>query len=368
VPAHATEKGTRNYAARFPRLASGHFRNALSLSLSSLGIGTYLGEADAETDTAYAESLRRALAKGCNVIDTAINYRFQRSERSVGAALNELFSSGTVSREQVFVATKGGYIPFDGGPPRDPSRWFYDAFVKTGIASERDLVAGCHCMTPAYLRNQLDTSLRNLQLQTVDLYYVHNPETQLAEVTRDEFAARLRAAFASLEEAVGEGKIRCYGLATWNGFRQSPQSRDYLSLADAVAVAEQVAGRSHHFRAIQLPHNLAMPEAFARSNQQLDGEALSTLAAARRLGVTAVASASVLQGQLSRRLPEELGAVIDGFESDAQRAIQFVRSTPGVATALVGMKTLAHVEENLAIASQPPLSEERFMSLFDSGS
>jgi hypothetical protein len=105
------------------------------------------------------------------------------------------------------VATKGGYIPFDGAPPGDPQRWFHDTFVRPGIAGAGDVVAGCHCMTPAYLEHQLDCSRRNLGIECLDVYYIHNPEQQLDEVPRPEFLRRLRAAFERLEKLAGEGRL-----------------------------------------------------------------------------------------------------------------------------------------------------------------
>ena len=116
---------------------------------------------------------------------------------------------------------------------------------------------------------------------------------------------------------------------------------------------------------IQLPYNLAMPEAFTRANQKLEGVFVSTLAAAQRLGMYVMASASVYQGQLTRGLPAVVTDYLPGLTSDAQRAIQFVRSTPGIGTALVGMKTLAHVDENLAAAAVAPMPWEQFKRLFN---
>ncbi len=95
----ATSDGTKKYAARFiSRAAPGHFREAQGLWLSSIGIGTYLGEPDARTDQAYTDAIVAAVESGANVIDSAINYRFQRSERSVGAALTELAQSRIFAR------------------------------------------------------------------------------------------------------------------------------------------------------------------------------------------------------------------------------------------------------------------------------
>src|SRR6202162_6554025 len=90
----ATAEGTRRYAARFPKPAEGHFRDAQRLAVSSLGIGTYLGNPDEKTDRDYTAAIVEAAQGGINVIDAAINYRFQRSERSVGAALVELKTKG----------------------------------------------------------------------------------------------------------------------------------------------------------------------------------------------------------------------------------------------------------------------------------
>ncbi len=362
---HATPEGTAAYERRFgDRVAAGHFRSAQGLSLSSIGLGTYLGDADGATDDAYRDAIGAALANGCNVIDSAINYRFQRSERTIGTALAEAFAKATVQREEVVVATKGGYLSFDSVVPRDPSRWFHETFVATGVATPDDLVAGCHCMTPPYLRHQLATSLRNLQLECVDIYYLHNPETQLGEVAPDEFETRIRAAFAHLEEAVSAGQVRLYGVATWNGLRQPERAADHLSLQTLVRLAQDVGGDGHHFRVVQAPFNPAMPEALIRRNQRLDGEMVSLFAAAERLGVTVMASASLLQGRLTHGLPRVLSDTFSGLATDAQRALQFARSTPGLTTALVGMKQARHVEENLATARQQPLDEAQFWNLF----
>jgi aryl-alcohol dehydrogenase-like predicted oxidoreductase len=147
MPNCATADGTGAYARHFAELsARGHFRSAHGLQLSTIGLGTYLGEADARSDAAYRETITAALQRGCNVIDSAINYRFQRSERVIGEAFARAFSSGRVAREELVIATKGGYLSFDANPPRDPGQWFRDTFVASGIASADDLVAGCHCM------------------------------------------------------------------------------------------------------------------------------------------------------------------------------------------------------------------------------
>ncbi len=363
---HATAEGTAAYARRFAVYPQ-NYRSVLNCSISSLGIGTYLGEEDAATDEAYFAALRAAVTGGINLIDTAVNYRCQRSERVIGRVLNELIRNGELKRNHVMVATKGGYIPFDESMPANPRVWFEDNFIRPGIIAQGDLVQGMHCMTPRYLGAMLELSRSNLQLQTLDIYYIHNPETQLAEITRDESMARTRNAFEFLEQAVERGQIGCYGVATWNGFRLRSGERAYLSLTELVNAAHDVGGSSHHFKVIQLPYNLAMTEALSLRNQRLaDGSQVSLLAAADAMGIAVCTSATLLQGQLTSRLPAMLQTAFPGLESDAQRSIQFARSTPGVSVALVGMSSAAHVAHNLATLRCPP-APDSVMRLFTSG-
>jgi aryl-alcohol dehydrogenase-like predicted oxidoreductase len=356
----ATADGTTRYAERLAsRVHPEHFRRTW-LSVSSLGIGTYLGRDDDATDQAYCQSVECALDLGLNVVDAAINYRHQRSERAVGAALRAAIARGAISRDEVVVATKGGFIAFDPATAADPRTYY----LESGIIGPDDMVGRVHCMTPRYLADQIERSRANLGLETIDIYYVHNPETQLSEVDRAEFQRRIGAAFGALEEAVADARIGCYGVATWSGFRNDPGKPDYLSLEALVTAARTVGGRDHHFRVIQLPYNLGMPEAFTHPNQRVGNDTVSTVEAAERLGVYVMASASVHQGELTRNLPDVVAEYLPGLETDAQRALQFVRSTPGIGTALVGMKSVAHVRENGAVAATPPLAWEQFKRLF----
>jgi aryl-alcohol dehydrogenase-like predicted oxidoreductase len=359
----ATTKGTEHYRSRFTTAAPNHFRNQQKLIISSIGVGTYLGKPDDETDQKYIQSITRAVQLGANVIDSAANYRFQRSERAIGTALSQLKELG-FSREELVVCTKGGYLPFDGAPPRSVREYLEETFVKTGIASFDDFVGGSHCMTPAYLQNQLDQSLRNMKLECVDVYYIHNPESQLGHVSESEFYYRIGGAFECLEENRAQGKLNVYGVATWNGFRAKEGSSGYHSLSRMVVEARKAGGDNHGFRFIQLPFNLGMPEALTLTNQRIGDEQLTSLEAAEALGVTVVSSASILQGQVAHSLPDAVREAMGSLPTDAQTAIQFVRSTPGITTALIGMSNVEHVEENLKLTGVEPVGDSSFSKLF----
>jgi aryl-alcohol dehydrogenase-like predicted oxidoreductase len=166
-------------------------------------------------------------------------------------------------------------------------------------------------------------------------------------VSQDEFYLRIAGAFESLEQLVEQGRISFYGAATWDGLRKPGQ----MSLVRLASIAESIAGPDHHFRFVQLPVNLAMPEVYTAQREPMDGGAVNLLTAAERLGITVVGSASILQSRLA---PDPAGA---------QRAIQFARSTPGVTVSLVGMGRRQHVEENLAIAHKAPLSPEEYAAV-----
>jgi aryl-alcohol dehydrogenase-like predicted oxidoreductase len=362
----ATLEGTARYRDRFKdEAATGHFHLEQDLWLSSIGVGTYLGNPDAATDERYASAIVRTVELGSNVIDTAANYRFQRSERAIGSALKRLIEDGDFGREELVICTKGGYLPFDGEKPVDARAYVEETFVRTGIADFSDIVGGSHCMTPAYLQSQLDQSLANMKLDCIDVYYIHNPESQLAAVSRAEFETRLRDAFERLERNVSEGKIKTYGVATWNGFRVAEGAREAHALERMESLAREVGGDGHGFRFIQLPFNLAMPEALVLQNQTLNGQHVSVIEAASALGITVIASASILQGRVARGLPAHIREPLGSLATDAQTGIQFVRSTHGVTTALIGMSRREHVEENLQLVKVQPALPEDYQRLFE---
>jgi len=347
----ATSAGTRRLAERdeggridfrrpFPR----------RLTVSALGIGTYLGDCTDADDMGYAQTLRAAVADGVNLIDTASNYRCQRSERVVGRTLESLIAAGEVRRDELVICTKGGYVALDGTPPASREQyeaWLDETLVAPGIVRRDDLVRAGHSIAPDFLAHQLAQSRANLRLQSIDLYYLHNPEEQLLGVDRVTFRSRLRAAFALLEERAARGEIGGYGCATWLGLRVGPEHRQHLTLAELVTVAREIAGATHHFRAVQLPVSLAMPEAARTPTQPLGRKLVPLLEAAEALGVAVVASAPLMQGRLASGLPDEVRTLFPECTTDAQRALRFASSLPGIATVLAGMRRPAHLAENI---------------------
>ena len=364
IPGHATAEATRAFAAGSGAHPS-NFAEFAGLTLSNVGMGTYLGDADARTDRMVADAVKQSVAHGVNVIDTAINYRSQKAERSVGLALSEMVGRGDVSRDQVFVSTKGGYATNDADVPLNFWDYVREEYTDPGLIKEGQLSSGYHCMAPAFLSDQLDRSLKNLGLECVDLLYIHNAvEGQFKDVQPDRFMGMLESAFELYEQKRADGKIRFYGMATWECFRTADSADPrYLSLEDAVRTAARVGGRDHGFRFIQLPFNMYYDQALLRKNQRVGGpgsEPVSVLEAAARLGLGVFTSVPMMQGRLLQP-----GVLRDfgGLAKPSQRALQFIRSSPGVLAPLVGQKSPEHVSENLEIMKMPPMPEDEFSAL-----
>jgi len=327
--------------------------------VSALAFGTALGDPNDMEDARYGDAIDTALAAGVTLIDTAINYRCQRSERTIGRALARARSHASHDGAHdarigpVMVCTKGGYIPLESSPPssKDAYRSYVrSTYLDTGMIRGDELVAGGHCIAPAFLTDQIARSRWNLGVECIDLYYIHNPEQQLeGGIARDVFAQRLRAAFEALEAAVDAGAIRAYGCATWNGLRASPDAANHLSLEMLVHTARDVAGDDHHFHAVQLPVSLAMPEAVRVQTQHVNGAARTALDAADELGIAVVAGASLMHGRLARDLPPAARSIFPDAPSDAACALTFARMLPHVASVAVGMRSREHVRENVEV-------------------
>lgn len=327
-------------------------------------MGTYLGDANLETDRLVVNAIKESVrSHAINLVDTAINYRFQKAERSVSAALGELISSRELNREELFISTKNGYLTHDGDLDVDFWTYMQRNLINPGVISPEDIGSHLHCMTVTYLKDQLERSLKNLNLKCVDLIYLHNAaESQIPEIGKAAFMEKLEDVFELYEHERSKGKIQFYGMATWTCFRTAPANQEHLNLADLVDLAERIGGKEHGFRFIQLPYNLAMREAYVQRNQTVNGEKLSLLGAAAKLQVGVFASIPLLQGQIltTYRIPN-----VKDVKSPTLVALQFVRSTPvGIIAPLVGHKRPDHIRENLQLARIEPLDVDEFNRLF----
>ena len=96
ISGFATPEGTKKFAQN-SGVNQDNFKEFENLTLSNVGIGTYLGDADARTDELVSAAVKQSILSGVNVVDTAINYRAQKAERSVGKAISELIQENKIS-------------------------------------------------------------------------------------------------------------------------------------------------------------------------------------------------------------------------------------------------------------------------------
>lgn len=353
----ASKEGTFRYMKRFGKFSKDFYRFNGELFFPSLGLGTYKPEPYKEDNYIinFAESIRTALQNGINLIDTAINYRYQISEREIAEAIHPMLQSGEISRDEIIIASKAGFIPLDFPFPDNPYGWIQNTIIKAGLATKEEIIIDQHCMSPGYLRWSCEQSLKNLELDTIDILYLHNPETQLGYVERELFYKRIEEAFKEFEALRSEGKIVSYGIASWNGFLYEEDHTEYVPLAKMVEIARRVGGEGHGFKYVQSPFNLAKPHAYAYTNQQgEDGRYYPLMHACMQFDLTLIASSPLLQKNLFKRpFAPKIGELMRTSDlTDVASALQFARSA-GAISAVFGAVDPIHVSDNALLAYVP---------------
>ena len=279
----ATPEGTEFYAQEHSSFHYGEL-NQSGLLVSQAGFGCYRVDA---TVTKHREALRRALVTGANLIDTSSNYADGGSEALVGAVLEDLASSGGISRESVVVVSKVGYLQgqnYELSQERKRRGSPFKELVLYADGLE-------HCIHPEFLEDQLTRSLERLRLRCLDFYLLHNPEYYLSwasktglllEEARREYYRRIRRAFEHLEQEVERGRISFYGISS-NTFPSPATDPEFTSLERVWEIAESLSSK-HHFRLIQLPMNLFETGGVTETNQS-SGQSVVQFARDQKLGV-----------------------------------------------------------------------------------
>jgi uncharacterized protein len=241
----------------------------------------------------HREALKKALREGVNLIDTSTNYMDGESERLVGSVLRELIKSSELTREEVIVVSKIGYVQGQNlkqAEAREQAGRPYHDMVKYGEGI-------WHCIHTEYLADQLTLSLDRLGMATLDVCLLHNPEYFLSEAahhegrdvgaTRDEFYRRIEEAFKFFEAEVMAGRILYYGVSS-NTVTADPSDAEATSLSrlcDAARSAAAVQGMDrHHFLVLQCPMNLYEAGALVVPNTGVDQQE-TVLEVAQRVGI-----------------------------------------------------------------------------------
>ncbi|MEK7298451.1 MAG: aldo/keto reductase [Candidatus Margulisiibacteriota bacterium] len=298
---HATSESTQAIMSRFPQLAY-HVLGKTGLRVSSVGMGTYRITAESET---HRQALMTALTEGVNLIDTSSNYADGLSEKLIGLVLKDAIERDIVSRDEVVVVSKGGYI-------QGENFEHYQIRISSGrpFPEVVDLEPGlAHCIHPDFLAEQLERSLQRLQLETLDVYLLHNPEYYLTWAqreghslagAREVYYQRIEQALSFLESQVQKGRIRWYGISS-NTFGLPAQAPMFTSLERIFHSVDVVGAR--HFAVVQFPLNLLETGAMTQPNQSRARSVLD-LAHSYDLGVLINRPLNAIQGNVLMRLVE----------------------------------------------------------------
>jgi aryl-alcohol dehydrogenase-like predicted oxidoreductase len=283
IKGYATVDATADCAARNAPVAYGHLGRT-GLKVSQAGFGGYRVSSGVNP---HAKALGTAVRAGINLIDTSANYADGGSESLVGQVLEDLTAGGEVTRRQIAVISKVGYLQGENfalsQERKNDGRPFKD-LVEYGQGLE-------HCIHPEFIEDQLTRSLTRLQLETLDGYLLHNPEYYLGwaqknglslKNARQEYYRRIRVAFEYLEKEVENGRIRFYGISS-NTFPASADDPEFTCLETVWEIAEAISAE-HHFNLVQMPFNLLEPGAVLEVNQP-GGKTALAFAAQKGLGV-----------------------------------------------------------------------------------
>jgi hypothetical protein len=285
------------------------------LRVSPVAFGTWQlggewGQFDAGEGIA---AIRRAREFGINLFDTAQGYGFGASERLLGRALRDDLDN---RREEVVVATKGGLRMTDEGLVRDASR--------------------------AWLRSGVDDSLRALEIDHIDIYQVHWPDSKVP----------LSETATALGELVDEGKIRHVGVSNFDTAQMAEFARTrpvetaqppYHLFRRDIEVGLLPYAREHNIGVLvygPLAHGLLTgtmhsDTSFAGDDWRSGSPAFQGNAFNRNLAVV---------DQLRRFAVDELACSV------AQLAVAWTLANPAVNVAIVGARHPNHIEDSLAAA------------------
>ncbi len=283
IISHASSAGTLALSAKFPGLLYKKFGKT-GLTVSAAGFGGY--RIDFRVKEHY-ESLEYAILSGINLIDTSANYSDGGSETLIGKVMEDMRSAGKVKREEIVIVSKGGYIQGKNFELAKKLKEDGHGYKEVVEYSEKLW----HCIHPDFLRDQITFTLERMNLQTIDVYLLHNPEYFLdspvskelsLDELRHEYYARIKRAFEYLETEAEKGRIGCYGISS-NSFVYGVDNQTFTSFEMCLDAANEIKP-DNNFKVIQFPLNLFEKGAVTQKNQKAETKTLIEFASENGMG------------------------------------------------------------------------------------
>jgi len=292
------------------------FLGATGLKVSRVGLGTMTWGTDTDEHEA-ADHLRLFVEAGGTLLDTAASYGFGETERLIGRLLGTV-----IDRDDLVLATKGGITRREGERVVDVSR--------------RGLL------------NNLDTSLRRLGVDHVDLWQLH---TWADDVPIDE-------TLSALDYAVSSGRARYVGVSNYSGWQTARAATYQAAAAGRAAIASTQVEYSLLQRGIERE---VVPAAIALGLGILPWAPLGrgVLTGKYRTGLPADSRAASpsFERYVGEHLTPPAAQVVeavwraaDGLDlSPSEVALAWVRDQPGVTAPIIGARTMEQLRASLRV-------------------
>ena len=310
------------------------------LAVGPIGFGAWaiggnrFGNSYGSTDDAESRrAVRRAHELGCNFFDTADVYGHGHSEEVLGAALDGI-------RPDVIIAAKvgGNFYNRDVNPLLIPRITEALGRPLAEVAPDAALpVTHDACFSPAYVRFAVEQSLRRLRTDYIDLLQLHNPALGLIADPET---------YRVLDDLKAEGKIRFYGVSVHPP--EEGLAAVEVTRPDTVQIVYNLVRRAAEDR--------FFPAARATNVGVIAREPLANGFLAGKYRQDSIWEQGDIRGRMPRPYVAQLAALGarvaelagEAGVSAAQLALRFALDNDAVSVVIVGMKTVAQVDENLS--------------------
>lgn len=337
IKGFADIEGTQEYFSNLKKVEKWIVHNS-NFFYSKIGLGTFIGNFSNEHSKLFRESISYALLNGINFIDTSINYRGMKSERDIGIVITRLIEAGEINRNQFVISSKAGIIPGDGEIMLRPINYMQENLIDTNILDKKAVFIEDTLwltMSPKYYEFALEISRKHLNLCTIDIYYMHELELSMRHYGPKEFYRKLEYIIIAYENMVSDGKIREYGMATWESFQLDSSDDRYISLEKIMEIVNSV-NSNHHFKHLMLPLNIHKKDCIDKKTQSYKGESLTIVKCAKKFGIQVHTSGSIGQGES-----------LDKFS--VEEYLTYLINSNACDSYFIGSKNINHIKENIKI-------------------
>jgi len=324
--------------------------------LSKIGIGLYLGDETEIVDNNLFRVLERSLNTGINIFDCSPSYRNGKSEKLIGKLIRK-YPNKTYN-----ISTKGGFIPFDFSKGEKAENNYIKELIDSNLIKE-ELFDQQYFQTfdVRYLQYSLQKTLENINRDSVEIYYIHNPEYLLERCGREIFLNHMRNVFHWIKTEIENRRILEFGISSWFGFFEREPSKR-LQLNDFINLSKEI-GIRQHFRYIQVPYNFYQTDLLFFKGQEVCNKQISLGSAAEKYNLSLITSATLNQGRLvNYTFPDKVTKIFPNMTS-AQISLAFVLSTPSIKSCLVGTNSLDHLEELLVVKERSLYDIKKFIQI-----